>query len=594
MANHEILLPETVEETMNGVLLISIPSMSDDSHQNIDSLEKFFYHIKRILDLSFHMVDNVLLGTDPPHQVPERQNLEGNSYNSSDDLLGKLEQISSELAACKAPGGGNELKTTISILNKLSSCSWAEKAVLVIAAFALDYGDFWGLAQSNDALDHLAESVGITNRVHAMSKRPDHKKCQRVIEVRKLIENTMEVIRLIVDLKRTSELAETYYRNMLATETLAKCIPVHVFWAIITVVACTTQMYCLSSDEDKTLELSPLSEKMNSTRDIIKTQIEEFDQQAEEVKKYWERRELPETPTKIVEAFKAMGGSCIIHGSPKKLLNIDVLKNKNVLLFISDVMDISVKEISILKPIFDGIRDLDEPYEIVWIPIVEHWTDEMQAKFEMLQNNMPWYILQRFPSTVDIQIITNEYCSLKNKPIVVVINPQGEVEHPNALHMIRLFGMKAFPFTAGAQKAIMPEGLHAQRKGIIGMPDSGPKLDDRNYTFHYGFDNTTLRNEFSTRLDSICQDLNLNSPSTKIHRHLIQGNEDVQNLRTSLPSFQSNSGWVVLCNDSLGKIVVSDQGTTILNVLEKFDQWKENVRVFGFDHSFMACYERQI
>ncbi|KAG2712926.1 hypothetical protein I3760_04G148700 [Carya illinoinensis] len=476
MANHEILLPETVEETMNGVLLISIPSMSDDSHQNIDSLEKFFYHIKRILDLSFHMVDNVLLGTDPPHQVPERQNLEGNSYNSSDDLLGKLEQISSELAACKAPGGGNELKTTISILNKLSSCSWAEKAVLVIAAFALDYGDFWGLAQSNDALDHLAESVGITNRVHAMSKRPDHKKCQRVIEVRKLIENTMEVIRLIVDLKRTSELAETYYRNMLATETLAKCIPVHVFWAIITVVACTTQMYCLSSDEDKTLELSPLSEKMNSTRDIIKTQIEEFDQQAEEVKKYWERRELPETPTKIVEAFKAMGGSCIIHGSPKKLLNIDVLKNKNVLLFISDVMDISVKEISILKPIFDGIRDLDEPYEIVWIPIVEHWTDEMQAKFEMLQNNMPWYILQRFPSTVDIQIITNEYCSLKNKPIVVVINPQGEVEHPNALHMIRLFGMKAFPFTAGAQKAIMPEGLHAQRKGIIGMPDSGPKL----------------------------------------------------------------------------------------------------------------------
>ncbi|KAG6718437.1 hypothetical protein I3842_04G149500 [Carya illinoinensis] len=353
--------------------------MSDDSLQNIKRLEEFFFHIKRILDLSFHMVDNVLLGTDPPHQDPERQDLEGYSYNGSDDPSGKLQQISSELAACKAPGGGNELKTTISILNKLSSCSWTEKAVLVIAAFALDYGDFWGLAQSNEVLDHLAKSVGITNRVPAMSKCPDLKKCQRVIEVRKLIENTLEVIRLIAELEATSTLAEKFYRNMLATGTLAKCIPVHVFWAIITVVACTTQMYCLSCDEDKALELSPLSEKMNSTRDIQKTQIEEFNQQTEEVEKYWERRELPETPAKIVEAFKAMVGSCIIHGSTKKLLSIDVLKNKKVLLFISDVMDISVKEISILKPIFEGIRDLDEPYKIVWIPIVEHWTDDMQA-----------------------------------------------------------------------------------------------------------------------------------------------------------------------------------------------------------------------
>ncbi|KAF5458849.1 hypothetical protein F2P56_022849 [Juglans regia] len=251
MANHEILFPENVEQTMNGVLhLISVSSMSDDSLQNLKRLGNFFSHIKRILDLSFSMVDNVLLGTDhPPHQDLERQDLEGYSYNSSDDLLGKLQQISSELAACKAPGGGNELKTTISILNKLSSCSWAEKAVLVIAAFALDYGDFWGLAQLHDSLDHLAESVGITHRVPAMSKRPDLKKCQKVIEVRKLIENTLEVIRSFAELELTSELAEKYYRNILATTTLAKCIPVHVFWAIITVVACTTQMYCLSSDE---------------------------------------------------------------------------------------------------------------------------------------------------------------------------------------------------------------------------------------------------------------------------------------------------------------------------------------------------------
>ncbi|XP_035551116.1 protein SIEVE ELEMENT OCCLUSION B-like [Juglans regia] len=558
----------------------------------------YFWRIRAPQMPSF-LVVNVLLGADhPPHQDPERQDLEDYSYNSFDDLLGKLQQISSELAG-KAPGGGNELKTTISILNKLSSCSWAEKAVLVIAAFALDYGDFWGLAQLHDSLDHLAESVGITNRVPAMSKRPDLKKCQKVIEVRKLIENTLEVIRSIIELEEISELAEKFYRNTLATETLAKCIPVHVFWAIITVVACTTQMYCLRSDEDESLELSPLSEKMNRTRNIQETQVEEFEQQRVEVDKYWKTTELPETPTKIVEAFKAMVGSCIIHGSTKKLLSIDVLKNKNVLLFISDVTDISVEEISILKPIFDGIREKDEPYKIVWIPIVEHWTDDMQAKFEMLQSNMPWYILQGFPPTVDI---TNEYCSLKNKPIVVVINPQWEVEHPNALRMIRLFGMKAFPFTAEAEKAIMPEGLRHQCRGFR-MPRTGPMQVDRNYTFNYGFSvSSSLRERFTTEFNKICDYINSNGLNIVIEKKFIgegSGIGDVQKLvnakqrdpKKLLRSFKSNSGWVVLCKGTRGDIVVGDDGTTILKVLENFDDWKNYVNERGYDKCFHDYYQ---
>ncbi|XP_040999475.1 uncharacterized protein LOC121245469 isoform X1 [Juglans microcarpa x Juglans regia] len=319
---------------------------------------------------------------------------------------------------------------------------------------------------------------------------------------------------------------------------------------------------------------------MNRTRNIRETQQEEFEQQREEVDKYWKTTELPQIPTKIVEAFKAMVGSCIIHGSTKKLLSIDVLKNKNVLLFISDVMDISVEEISILKLIFDGIRDKDEPYKIVWIPIVEHWTDDVQAKFDMLQSKMPWYILQGFPPTVaDIQIMKNEYCSLKNKPIVVVINPQGEVVHPNALRMIRLFGMKVFPFTKGDEDAIMPKGFHFQSKGYD-TPSSGPRQDNKNYTFKcYGIANT-LEAEFTHHLNIIRPYLASNSDQDiRINMNLIQ---------------QSNStGRVELCKGTHGEIlVVGDQGTNILNVLENFEQWKADVKDFGFDHSFMLCYRR--
>jgi hypothetical protein len=68
-----------------------------------------------------------------------------------------------------------------------------------------------------------------------------------------------------------------------------------------------------------------------------------------------------------------------------KQISIDELKKKRVLLLISG-LDISRDDISILKSIYDGIREngYDE-YKIVWIPIVEQWTDGLQKKFEMLR-----------------------------------------------------------------------------------------------------------------------------------------------------------------------------------------------------------------
>jgi len=72
---------------------------------------------------------------------------------------------------CKAPGEETAYKTTLSILNKLSNYSWDTKAVLTLAAFALDYGEFWLLAQSQST-DQLAKSVGTLRRVSVLLKRP--------------------------------------------------------------------------------------------------------------------------------------------------------------------------------------------------------------------------------------------------------------------------------------------------------------------------------------------------------------------------------------------------------------------------------------
>ncbi|KAG2689955.1 hypothetical protein I3760_09G164500 [Carya illinoinensis] len=618
MSSNEIVDRE--QPCSNGVLLSLITSMSDGQllsqiyETHLPPIQIFdptslFTHIKEVLYLATHIVDNALLGTR------DLESLEGQeSWNMADmynHLSCTIEQISSELAV-KSPDGASELrKTSMSILKNVSSYSWAAKAVLTLAAFALDYGDFWTLSQLQ-SLDQLAKAVGI-EKVLAHDpplKRPDLQKWEKEIgEVSNLIKDTLEVIEFVVELERLSELADTY-GNILALTTAKDCIPLHAYWAIITIVACTTQMFYLSSDNsDKELELSPLTQQMNLTLNLLKKNIKDCHQQIAEVKKYQQEEEVPEIP-KILDGFKAMIFAeenlqpvVLTDGSTNKMVSLDVLKKKNVLLFVSDI-DISVEEISILKPIFDGTRT-DDQYEIVWIPMVEQWTDDTQTKFEMLQSNMPWYIMQHFSKVVDIgdSFSTDQWWSLKNEPIVVNINPQGEVEHPNAVRMIRLWGMNSFPFTITAEKALTPPAPRKPRfrQLTVNIRQTGPwsvNLDEEEYRFFYGFTDIKCKQQFIRNMTNIFHDSTIKDSKTRIKWYWIgEGNkkEDVQKLvsgkhdpKKILLPFKTDSGWVELRKGP--DTILGDKGTTIMKVLEKFKDWKEFLDDFGFDHCFRDCH----
>jgi len=128
-----------------------------------------------------------------------------------------------------------------------------------------------------------------------------------------------------------------------------------------------------------------------------------------------------------------------------------VLKRKNVLLFISG-LDITDEDISILRPIYYSITK-DDRYKIVWIPIVDQWTDDLRKKFEFLRSKMPWYVVQCFSPIAGIRFVKEKW-HFKGKPSVVVLNPQGKVEHENAIHMIRVWGIKAFPFTTAMEETL--------------------------------------------------------------------------------------------------------------------------------------------
>ena len=71
---------------------------------------------------------------------------------------------------CKEPGYPIAHATTLSILNNLlSRYSWDAKAVLTLAAFALDYGEFCLLVKIQSS-EELAKSVGTLKRVPVLLK----------------------------------------------------------------------------------------------------------------------------------------------------------------------------------------------------------------------------------------------------------------------------------------------------------------------------------------------------------------------------------------------------------------------------------------
>ena len=127
-------------------------------------------------------------------------------------------------------------------------------------------------------------------------------------------------------------------------------------------------------------------------------------------------------------------------------VNPEDLKTKNILLFISGLDNIE-DEIWALQPIHDALtKDKDKKdYKIVWVPVVEKWNIEEKKKFELLKSLMPWYVVQYFSLIKGIKPLQEEW-NYQGKPIVVVVNPRGEVINKNALHLIFVWGISAFPF----------------------------------------------------------------------------------------------------------------------------------------------------
>ncbi|KAK9277623.1 hypothetical protein L1049_007169 [Liquidambar formosana] len=397
-------------------------------------------------------------------------------FNDMLELLAyTISKISCEIS-CKCSGGGDAHATTLSLFHTLSSYSWDGKVVIALAAFAVNYGEFWLVAQLYPT-NPLAKSVAILKQLPDILERADTLK-PKFEALKTLIKAMMDVTKCVVEFK---ELPSQYITPDTPEMLIATAhIPTAVYWTIRSIVACASQIMGLIgmghefiATTTEAWELSSLAHKVNNIHSHLVNQLNLCYKHIEEkrhVEAYQTLVRLFEVPhidnMKILKALIYAKEDLLplFDGSTKKRVPIDILRRKNVLLFISD-LDLSHEELSILDQMYQESRQqptrAESQYEVVWLPVVDRstpWSESKQKQFESLQLLMLWYSVYD-PSLVDPAVIRyiKEVWRFNKKPLLVVLDPQGRVVNPNAIHMMWIWGSLAYPFTSLREEALWKE-----------------------------------------------------------------------------------------------------------------------------------------
>ncbi|GAA0138615.1 hypothetical protein LIER_00326 [Lithospermum erythrorhizon] len=382
-------------------------------------------------------------------------------------------KISCELA-CKCTGGGDAHTSTMAILGMLSTYQWDAKLVLTLGAFAVNFGEFWltaNLVVSNPIAKSLAVLKQMPDFVeHSQGLKP------RFDAINDLVKVVLEVTKCVIDF---NDLPSKYISDDAPSLAAAKVhIPAAVYWTIRSMVVCASQIarlpgmsYELMTSTTDIWEPQSLAHKLRSILEELRNHLRSCHHHIDE-KKHAEYFAMlihlfESTHMDNMRVLKALfylrnDLPSLVVGTTQTTVNIEALRRRTTLLLISD-LDISHDELTILINIYQQGQEL--PYDIVWIPMVEssstpsapsmQWSDEHENKFRMLQKEMPWYTISN-PALMEPAVIRyiKEIWRFTRRTMLVVLDPQGKIASPNAIHMFWIWGNLAFPFTHNHEKLL--------------------------------------------------------------------------------------------------------------------------------------------
>ncbi|KAE8697282.1 omega-6 fatty acid desaturase, endoplasmic reticulum isozyme 1 [Hibiscus syriacus] len=619
----EILKLEKISGAQNPADMLT--KTCDDEANSVDSFaDGRFIDVRPIL----RIIDNVLR-----HLTP---NIDHHALNGGQGHMDAIDDMSSSAAmdgncmldalayvihkisceiSCKCSGEGDAHATTMVLLNMLSSYSWDAKVVLTLAAFAVNFGEFWLVLQ-------LCTTNSLAKSVALLKQLPDVLEYSHTLKphfdaLHQLIKAMMEVTKCIVEF---TELPSQYISSDVPPMSVAIThIPTAAYWTIRSVVACAAQITSLvrmrhefNTSTSEAWELSSLAHKVCSIHEHLQKILHLCYQHIDEKKQteaYEGLKHTFGTPQldnskillKIFSLSKEDPHSLL--GPNKTKVHIDTLRRKHVLLLISD-LDIIQDEIHVLEAVYKYERSSEVNYEIIWLPIVDSsaW-------------NYIWLSAKVFESAIDDAM-----------PIVVTLDPQGKVTCPNALNMLWIWGNAAFPFTTEKEASLWKAEAWTIELLIDGLePNLFNWMRQDKVVCLYGGEDIEWIENFTSATKRLAQVLGIglemvyvgkNNAKERVKRiigsinerqlshtwedtnvwffwkrlesmlfskthHRVTNEADVikQEVMTLLGYDGSEQGWVVFFS---GTQMVRAKGDKTLNSIHSFEQWEDTAREHGF------------
>ncbi|KAI3763514.1 hypothetical protein L2E82_13422 [Cichorium intybus] len=572
-------------------------------------------------------------------------------YSDLDEMLEimaiMINKVSFEIS-CKCIGGGDEHASTMGIFNMLSNYEWDAKAFISLAAFAVNYGEFWLVAQLYTAnplaksLAHLKQLPNVLEHGEALKPRFE--------AVTTLIKAMLDLTRCIIQFKELPEQYITPDTPGLVTATAH--IPIAVYWIIRSIVACASILINLIgmghehiTTTTEAWELSSVAHKISNIHDHLKDQLDRCNQHINEkrpIEAYLTILRVMDTPhldnTKPLKHLIYLKDDQppLYESYTQTRVTIDILKKKTVLLFISD-LDLPPEELSILDIMYREAKQSpsrsESQYEVVWFPVVPEtgvWTDEDQMKFEGLCNMMPWYSVFH-PSLLDPAMIRyiKEVWHFNQKPILVVMDPQGRIVNTNALHMMWIWGSVAFPFTSLREEDLWKEETWRIELLVDSIePMIFNWIADGKYICLYGGEDLEWIRRFTTTARAVARAAGIQLEMLYVGKsnpkERVRNNNEIireENLSYVLPDLTliwffwvrlesmlysklqqgksleedsilreinvmltydgSDQGWAVICRGS-NDWMTRASGETVLTSLTKYNDWQGDARERGF------------
>ncbi|KAJ1431596.1 Sieve element occlusion, C-terminal [Sesbania bispinosa] len=386
----------------------------------------------------------------------------------------------------------------------------------------------------------------------------------------------------------------------------------------------------MASFREDRFEISNFDVKLASVISKLKAHLTRSRKKIGELEDYWRRKRVLQTPTEIVEVLKVLifhneiQDPLVFDGYNRQMVSIEVFRKKHVLLFISGLDSIR-DEIRLLQSIYYGLQEDPQEvkgyrkpdFKILWVPIVDDWNLLHKAEFDNLKLEMPWYVVEYFYPLAGIRLI-REDLNYKNKPIIPVLNPQGRVVNYNAMHMIFVWGIEAFPFRPTDDENLTQKWnwFWAEMKKV------NPKLQDiikaDTFLFIYGGTDNQWMQKFTMAVDNIKRH-DIIKKADAIIEHYPFGKDDhrvvprfwigieslfanmiqkktkdptIDEIKSLLCLKQDQPGWVLLSKGSNVKLL--GRGDQMLATAADFEIWKDKVlEKAGFDVAFKEYYDRK-